>query len=99
MLVSSRRWLPGLTLALVLLVLGAFVAAQPALPQTQPAPGLNLACAPDANGNAVFTLTSSASPGTTVSGTYSITSGGPANWRSHSPGRVACLPLARPDRA
>ena len=74
---GCRRLLPGITSALVLLVLSAFTAAQPALLQTQCA--LDVTCAPDANGNAVFALASIASPGTTISGTYSIDPGGPTN--------------------
>jgi hypothetical protein len=42
-------------------------------------PALTITCGPDVNGNAVFALTSSASPGTTIDGTYTITPGGPTS--------------------
>src|SRR5262249_44404777 len=77
--VSWRPWLPSMISAVVLLVLSAIVAAPPALPQTQSAGALDVTCALDANGNAVFTLESSASPGTTITGTYSVIPDGPTD--------------------
>ncbi|MBV9601044.1 MAG: hypothetical protein JOZ87_29880, partial [Chloroflexi bacterium] len=74
---TLRRWLPGLVSALTVLALGAAVAVQPGLLQAQAAPGLNLTCAPDATGNNVFTLSSTG--GAAVSGSYSISPGGPTN--------------------
>jgi len=71
--VISRRWLPGFAFALLL----AFRAAVAV--QAQPAPALAVTCSFDANGNAVFTVASSADPGTTIGGTYTVDPGGPAD--------------------
>ncbi|MBV9545495.1 MAG: hypothetical protein JOY61_14085, partial [Chloroflexi bacterium] len=73
----SRRWLPGVTFALVLSLLGSFITAQPVLPQAQPTPAVSVSCAPTGPGTAVFTLAATVSPTTTVNGTYTITPGGP----------------------